>query len=271
MTRHLAAVLAGVLLAALPGFAGAAPQQPAAPHGLAPSATEQTGSPRPQRPVTRPPAPPVKPGSRDPGRPGSIEVSALALWLAPGSLGARDATLTPNQNGTADRYTLFRSSADLGATPGVAATVGYYLTRALSVEGGFSYAPPPVKVTISDDVEQAPDITFDGETLAQYTVDAALVFQLRRLAFARGRGRPFVSAGAGYRREAHADNFIIDTGQVYQVGGGVRYFFKPRARGLVKAFGIRADARVLFGVGGFSFDGRTTRTMSLRGGLLAAF
>ena len=229
-----------------------------------------TGTQKAPQPA-KPPAPPPKPGSREPGRRGSWDVSALALWVGPGALGTRDATLTPNQTGSAPRYTLFKSSGELASTPGFAATVGYHLTRMFTLEGEFSYAPPPVRISITGDVENSEGSSFDGETLAQYSMGGSVVADLRPLAFSRGRGRTFVAAGAAYRREVHAGNLTIDTGQVYHAGGGVKYFFKPRPRGLVRAFGIRAEARVLFGVGGYSFDDRATRNVVVRGGVIVAF
>jgi hypothetical protein len=198
-------------------------------------------------------------------------VSAQALWLGAAGLGERDATLTPNQTGSASRYTLFTGAGELAGSPGFAATIGYNLTRMFAVEGEFGYAKPAVGVTISGDAEDAPGVSFDGENLAQYVVEGTLVAHFRRLSFARGRGRTFVSGGVGYRREVHEGNLTIDTGQVYHAGGGVKYFFKPRARGFIRAFGIRAEARVQFGVGGYSFDGENTRTFAARGGAVLAF
>jgi len=278
----MTAALAAALLAAWPGPVQAAsqgtPAEPAVgqvstPQGTkapAPQGTKPTQGTKPAQPA-KPPAPPPKPGSREPGRAGSFEVSAQALWLGAASLGARNATLTPNQSGSGGRYTLFNSSGELAASPGFAATVGYHLTRTLAVEGEFSYARPPVRVTVSGDVENAEGVSFDGENLAQYVVEGSFVAHIRRLSFSRGRGRTFVSAGVGYRREVHDGNLTIDTGQVYHAGGGLKYFFKPRARGFLRAFGIRAEARVLFGVGGFSFDGENTQTFSARGGAIVAF
>jgi hypothetical protein len=139
------------------------------------------------------------------------------------------------------------------------------------VEGEFGYAQPAVRVTVSGDSEDAAGVSFDGENLTQYVVEGTLVAHFRRLSFARGRGRTFLSGGVGYRREVHDGNFTIDTGQVYHAGGGVKYFFKPRARGFIRAFGVRAEARLVFGVGGYSFDGENTRTFAARGGAIIAF
>ena len=259
------------LLAAWPAAAPAVPEAapPTPPAGQAGKPASPRGA-KPSPQAAKPPVPPAKPGSRDPGRPGSFEVSVLAAYGAPTALGTKDATLTPNQGASGSRYTLFKTTGELGSSLGVAATAVYHLTRVFSVEGEFDYTAPSVKVAVSDDAENAAGVSFDGETLAQYTVGAALVVNLKPLSFARGRGRTFVSAGGGYRREVHDQNFTIDTGAVYHAGGGVKYFFASRPRGAVRAFGIRAEGRLLLG-DGFSFDDRTTRTFSVRGGVIVAF
>lgn len=213
---------------------------------------------------------------RAPERPGSFEVTALALVFAPSSLGSSNATLTSN-DAAGSPYTLFATTGQLRAAVGLEARVGYELTQALAVEGGVTYSRQGVDFTVANDAEGAPGFTAPGETLSQFFVEASLVAHLTRYRFAGGRARPFVEAGAGYLRELHGQTSVASTyafaasGKVLHAGGGVKYFFSPRPSGRIKAYGLRFDARVYVRSGGFTFGGSNPKTFAAGGGLLVAF
>jgi hypothetical protein len=249
---------------------GASPTPVGAPDALVAPGPEQ-------RPAgERPAVPPAKPAPRDAGRPHSFEVTASVLWLGPSSLGTSAAHETAN-DGTSTPYTLFTATGDLTSAAGFEARLGYHVTRAIAVEGGVTYSRPSITFAIASDAEGAPGVTGTGETTTQLFLDASLVGYLSSLRFAGGKGRPFLEAGFGYLRQLHGQTgatsgyFASDTGQVYHVGGGVRYFFRPRGAGLVKGLGLRVDARVYFRHGGYSFDGSGGANSSLGGGAVVAF
>ena len=104
-----------------------------------------------------------------------------------------------------------------------------------AIEGGVTYSRPGVSVTIANDAEGAAGFTMTGETVSQFFVDASFVVYPSPRGAAGGRLRPFVEFGAGYLRELHGQTgamsgyYAKDTGQVYHVGGGARYFFHSRA------------------------------------------
>jgi hypothetical protein len=120
------------------------------------------------------------------------------------------------------------------------------------VEGAFMYARSRVETRIRGDVEGAPSITA-SEDLSQYLIEGSAVAHLPSLAFGGG-GVPFVMAGAGYVRHLHERRALVDTGTSYHAGGGIKYLFSRRPRGLIRGLGLRADARVYFRQGGFDFD-----------------
>lgn len=210
-----------------------------------------------------------------PGRARSFEVTVAALWLTPSALGSSAATLTSNPGGAP--YTLFEASGELRTTSGLEARVGYHVTRTIAVEGGVTYSRPAVGFTIASDAEGAAGFTATGELLSQLVVDARLLGYLPALAFADGRARPFLEAGAGYLLQLHGQSSVIspyyatDRGQVYHAGGGLVYFFRTRREGTLKALGLRVDGRLYLTRGGFTFGAVTPRQGALGAGLLLAF
>ncbi len=214
------------------------------------------------------PAPP-RPVSRDPGRPGAFEVSVSALWLAESSLGSSNANLISNDTRGSD-YRLFSASGDFDATVGFEGRAGYHLTRMFAIEGGVTYSRPVLAVTIANDVEAPSGVSMSGETVSQFFLDASFVIY----PVPRGAVRPFLEFGAGYLRELHGQagatsGYVTkETGQVYHLGGGARYFFATRRSGFVKAYGLRFDARYYIRNGGFSFDGVGAKTFAAGAGLV---
>jgi hypothetical protein len=210
------------------------------------------------------------------GRAHSLELAASVLWFSSSSLGARDANLTSN-DAAGSPYPYFTASAEARRTAAFEVRASYNVTGLVAVEGGLTYRRPEIDFTIARDAEGAAGFTAPGETTSEFVVDASVVAYLSRSGFARGRGRPFVEAGAGYLRELHgqasatAGYAALDTGQVYHVGGGVKYFFRSRRTGLVKAYGLRVAGRYSRRSGGFTFDGRRPGTVAAGAGLVVAF
>lgn len=262
--RAIPVVLALALSA---GTAGAQAKPVQKPPAKAPAgqARPQVRKPLPSRPV-------VLPASRRPGRPGSFEFAASALWLGPATAGTSDARLTDNQAGSAGRgFTWFSASGEYASSAGLRTTVGYNVTRTFAVEGGFAYSPSTIRFVVSDDAELGAGFTSPGQRLSEYFFDAAVVAHVAPLAFAGGRGRPFVLGGGGYLRQLHAGRTAVETGQVYYAGGGVKYLLAPRARGLVRAFGLRIDGRLCVRSGGWNLGKDTTLSPAASTGIMAAF
>jgi hypothetical protein len=94
-----------------------------------------------------------------------------------------------------------------------------------------------------------------------------VVVHVRQAAFASGRGVPFLTAGAGHLRELHEGNELVETGTVYQGGGGIKYWFGAGARRL----GLRAEVGLMSREGGAA--GATERRLvpMVSGGLSLLF
>ena len=208
---------------------------------------------------------------RPPFRPGSIEVDVGALWLGAIDFGSATASITPNQTAGTE-YPLFNTTSQLKSAPGYEARVGVRLTRPIGVEGAFQYSRPTLETRVTGDVENAPSITAAND-LSRYVVEVSGVLHLTRFRFGKG-GSPFLLGGVGYLRELDEAQALVETGTTYHGGGGIKYLFSDRPRGLVKGLGLRADARLYFRDGGFDLgaDGDELRRYFAGGAsLIVAF
>lgn len=180
---------------------------------------------------------------------GVWEVGGGVVYLAGYDLGERAAELTRNSTSTSGgSFEQFSSDSRITAVPGLQARLGYYLTDGLVIEGGFRFLRPVLRIRLTGDTENAPDTSAE-ETLSQYVVEGSAVWHILPLAFAGGRGVPFLTGGAGYLRELHEGDELVETGTTYHVGGGLKYWF-----GASRRVGVRGDAGVSFRDGGFDFE-----------------
>lgn len=178
-----------------------------------------------------------------------IEIDFGGLWLGGIDFGGAGATLTRNQTPQAP-YTLFETASRMTPVVGLETRLGFHLTRVLSVEAGLTYARPTLETTVSGDTEGAPPVDA-RETLSHFVIDVSGVLHLPR--FRVGRAVPFVLGGAGYLRELHQDNVLVETGRQYHVGGGLKLPLVLR-RGFIKSLGLRLEGRACFRTGGVDLD-----------------
>ena len=187
--------------------------------------------------------------------PGRWELTGGGVLIGGYELGERSAELTPNTGSSS--FEEFTTDNTVKPAFGLQARIGFVVTPALTVEGGFRFARPVYEVRISGDVEDAPDTTAE-ETLSQYLFDGSIVWHL-----GKGRAVPFLFGGAGYLRELHEDDALLEEGLEYHAGGGIKWWFGEGRRGV----GVRAEAGVSIRDGGFDFkDGQ--RIMPTAGGFL---
>lgn len=180
--------------------------------------------------------------------PGSMEIGGGAAWTQGFDLGEQPAELTRNPGAGSGPLTVFRSSTELVPSAGAHAQLAVYLTRSVAVEAGLNYSRPLLRTTLSSDAEEAADVVA-SETLTRYVIEGSALFHLQGLSFAGGRGVPFLIGGGGYIRELHEDNELVETGQEFHAGGGVKIWF-----GASRRLGFRGQAVVSVRDGGFDFD-----------------
>jgi hypothetical protein len=190
---------------------------------------------------------------------GSIEASGGGSFVRGFDMGSRTAQLT--RSTPTERFDLFSTESDVSAFSGAYARLGYYLTRAISVEGGLRFAKPRLSTRLSGDAESAPNETAT-ETAAHYVFDGSVLFHLTSLSFAGGRGLPFVSGGAGYLRELHEGNSLVETGREYHATVGLKYWLGSGDH----RFGLRVEGGLSARERGFDdSDARRTLPLALAG------
>jgi hypothetical protein len=197
-----------------------------------------------------------------------IEASVGALWLSGAELGSGDAALRRNSI-PAGEFTLFSADTRVDAAPGFDGRVAFWLTRSLALEAGFVVMRPVVSTRVTGDSEDAEDLTLE-ENLDQYFIEGSAVLLLERFRLG-DRTMPFVSGGAGYVRQLHEGQTLVETGQVYHLGGGIRHWLRVRDRGFLRAAGLRADARAYFLVNGFALEDGARPHGAISGSLFLTF
>ena len=182
---------------------------------------------------------------REVPRRGSVEIGGAGVWAGSQTLPEQAALLTPNPGTGSGSFQLFNSEPKLDATLGVQATVAYYLTSRLALEGGFRFARPELTVRLTEDFEDAPDLTARS-TVTQYLFTGSLVYHFG----GRGRVTPFIAGGAGHARDAHEGNEVVETGIEFHGTGGVKIWWATGQRKV----GLRLEGGFSSIDGGFSFD-----------------
>lgn len=169
-------------------------------------------------------------------------------------------TLTPSP------FPLFTTSSTRDAAPRAELGIAVPLTSTLLFEVNGSAARPTLTTTIERDAEGAPTAEA-SERLDEYTVGARLLYELPRWTLAR-RARPYVTAGGAYLRQLHAEQVLVETGQEWSAGLGLRLWLLSGRRSSV---GVTAEGGWRWRSGGIAFvDGaRGTPAASLR--LFAGF
>jgi hypothetical protein len=166
-------------------------------------------------------------------------------------LGDSTAQLTRNTTTGSTTFDLFGTDSELGPAFGLGGRLAYYFSPRLAVEGGVSWSRPVLTIDLTGDAEDAPDTEAD-ETLDRWTFDGTVVWHFSQPRSGRAPSPlvPFVFGGVGYLRELHEGQSLVETGIVYQAGGGVKYWFGNARR----RFGLRGDAGISVRDGGFDFE-----------------
>ena len=178
-------------------------------------------------------------------RPGSTEVAVGAGFNLGKTFNTEDATLTPNPGSGQGSLDLFTTETKLRSAPAAQGYVAVYITRSLAVEAGIQFARPVLEVSLSNDFEDAPDVTATT-TISQYLFTGSLVYHFGRPG---AKTTPFIAGGAGHVRDAHEGNGLIDTGTEYHGKAGVKLWLGRRQNS-----GLRLEGGVSIRDGGFTLQ-----------------
>ncbi|MGH9258094.1 MAG: hypothetical protein ACRD3C_26330 [Vicinamibacterales bacterium] len=196
----------------------------------------------------------------------AVDVGVGLLGGAP--LGSADANLRANEQ-SRQAYRLFTTSSDIARAPLWHVRTALALTRRLALEGALTKGSPDIRTLATSDAEAAPPVTVT-ERVDQYFIDGSLLFMLEELRIG-ARLVPFVAAGAGYLRQLHEGRTVIEQGQVYHTGGGIKYWLLTRNAGMVRATGVRGDARVYLTRGGISLEEGLRSHLAISGSVFVGF
>jgi hypothetical protein len=173
---------------------------------------------------------------RDVPRAGSVEVSGGVTYSGGYDLGSISAEETRNTGAGVGPFVLFTAESRAKVAPGLKGRLGVYLAPSASIEGDVQFARPVISSRLTDDAESAADVTAT-ETLTRIVAGGSLVLHLTGMSFAGGKGVPFVLGGAGYIRELHEKNEVVETGHEWHAGAGVHVWFGRGAHRI----GVRGD------------------------------
>jgi hypothetical protein len=188
---------------------------------------------------------------RDTPHAGSWEIGGGIVWTGGFTGPTSTAELTRNGELTGG-YDLFSAAGEVNSRAGVSAKVGIFVSRTIVVEGGFRFLKPTVSYRLSGDAEQAPDTSAE-ESLSRYVFTGSLVLHLRRMSPGVSMV-PFIAGGAGYIRDLHDGNELMETGTEFHGLVGLKYWFNSTAP---RRFGIRGEAGVSMTDGGFDFSDKS--------------
>lgn len=183
-----------------------------------------------------------------------LTVAGGVVWSAGYPIGDSTAAIRQNATGpTPPPFTLFRAESSFGAAIGLEGRVGFAITPSIAVEGSFAWSEPQIDVVVTDDVEDG-DTSFDGESTSQYIFEASLVWTLPFVGDS-ARFRPYAIGGGGYLRQLHEERTLVETGQIYHLGGGAQYLLRG-ADGHRRPLGVRGEVRAYIRKDGIEFDGK---------------
>ena len=208
--------------------------------------------------------------ARAQSRPPRVELTGAILLAGGVDFGTQKATLTGNDPGNPD-FTLFSTTTTLGAGVGPEARLGITLTRALSLEGAFSWVSQTLDAQITGDAESAPDTTAT-QALSMMSIGGDAVVRLTSIRFGGGKGVPFVLAGGGYFRQTNDDQLKLASGGYFEAGGGAKYVVSQRAKGFPRLIAIRGDGRLVVRSNAFAPTGASSHTTwAVTAGMSAGF
>lgn len=203
------------------------------------------------------------------GRPvGRVDITVGGGLLGGAELGSADANLRANDPAR-QSFRLFTTDSRFARVQVFHLHTGFAFNQRLALEGGLTWSRPNIQTSTRSDMEGAPPITM-AEQVDQYFVDGSLLIMLDELRVG-ARMVPFVAAGGGYLRQLHEGQTVVEHGQVYHVGGGIKYRLLTRDSGVVRAVGLRGDARAYLMRGGVAFEDGPRPHVAVSGAVFVGF
>jgi len=198
-----------------------------------------------------------------PAAAGRMQISVGPRWTGGSSLSRGDANETTSSG---SEFRLFTASTTLARATSVDARFGYAVSHRLRALVSGSYGKPALRISVSNDAENAAPITAT-ERIQQFVVRGGAAWAVLEAS----RFAPFVAAEIGYLRELHSEQTLVQTGRVVEFGGGATYPLVSRRSGRFKYVGARVDARAVMRSKGAALDGGVRVAPAVGVGLSVGF
>jgi hypothetical protein len=196
-----------------------------------------------------------------------LEVTVSGAWWDGYDLGERRAAITGPQTPTGSPVTLFDTRDAIRAGPGAELRLGWRVLRGVYAEATGGLGANTIEARVDGDIEDAPAITVTS-TLTQITIEGGALVEVASRRLPAGRLVPFVTGGAGYLRQVHEARVLIETGQTFYLGAGVKWHSDAeRPRGLVQRLVGRADVRVVSRTEGVDVADERRHYITVSGGV----
>lgn len=184
-----------------------------------------------------------------------VTISGGVGWSGGYDVGGSTAELRTNAPGAASPpFRLFSVDSRISPAPGGEVRVGVVIARDITLEGGAVLSRRRLAFTIAGDAEAGAQ-RLPGETLQNYLFDAGVLWELPPPVPRGRRVRAYAAGGAGYLRQLHQDRTLVESGEVYYVGGGARYWLRGRPAS-PRSLGLRGDVRMNLRRRGIDFENR---------------
>lgn len=196
-----------------------------------------------------------------------LDVTFSGAWWDGYDLGPQRAAITGPQTPTGSPVTLFDSDVAIRSGPGAEVRLGWRVLRGVYAEATGGLGVNAIEARVHDDIEEAPAITATS-TLTQITIEGGALVELLTLRLPAGNFVSFVDGGGGYLRQVHEERLLIETGQTFYVGGGVKWHsaaMKPS--GLMQRLVVRGDARFVTRTGGVDIADERRHYITVSGGV----
>ena len=178
-------------------------------------------------------------GAQSPARPGAIELAVGPLWTRGAAAGRGEANET---TGAGTPFPLFSASTRVAARTGVEGRLTIRIRGNVEAQGAVSYSRPELRIAATNDIENAAPVSATEQMQDLIVSGGALWYP--PLWRARLHLAPFVSAEAGFVRAVHEARTLVETGALFQFGGGANVTVRTTT-GRMKAVGLRIDARAV--------------------------
>ncbi len=185
-----------------------------------------------------------------PGPAKQRELSIGAAVLGPLSMGTSDAELL-GSNGDPS-VTLFSANNKVSFGIGPSLTLGFQLKRNLWFEAAGALIFTGLRSTITNDFENAPEISIDSP-VTRFAADGAVLYYFRD----KGKTAWFVRGSGGFFYDTSGDMTLSEPGFMGSGGIGLRHWWRTNQKGTFKRMGLRAEFRYLFQTGGASLSDRS--------------